>query len=74
MLGTGIFWIDGFASGKAFILAVVKTDAVFPQPPAQEHFFILDYGGKVHKARIQVFHDAARRLDLVESVLDLGDH
>ena len=56
----GILGIDRLAAGKTFILAMIETNAVFSQPPAQIDLFILKNGGKIHQAGVEVFHHAAR--------------
>src|SRR6267378_312192 len=71
MFGTGIFGVDRLAPGKTFILAVVETDTILSQPPAEIHFFVLEDCREIQQASVEVFHHAACRLNAVKRVLDL---
>jgi len=44
---TEIAGIQRFATGKSFVLAVVKTDAILAKPPAQVNFFVINQGREV---------------------------
>jgi len=39
--------IQRFATGKSFVLAMVETDAILAEPPAQVNFFVINQGWEV---------------------------
>src|SRR5712692_10046888 len=70
MLGAGVARINRLAPGKAFVLAMPEANAVLSQPPAQEHFFVIDQRGKIEQAYVQILHHAASRLNALERGFD----
>jgi hypothetical protein len=63
---TEIAGIQRLATGKSFVLAMVKTDAIFAKPPAQVHFFVIDQGREVEQANLKIFDDATGFKDAIE--------
>src|SRR5271170_3791211 len=63
---TSVARINRLASGKSFVLAVVKTDAIFAQLPAEIHFLIINARRKIQQAHVQVLHHASSFLNLVQ--------
>src|SRR5215470_3489291 len=57
--GTGVVRIKRLAAGKAFVLAMIKADAVFAELPAQIDILIIDDCRKVEQTYIQVLDDTA---------------
>ena len=74
ILVAGVARIDGLASGEAFVLAVIKTNAIFAQPPAEIDGFAVDARGKIEQADIQIFHYAAGGMDALERGLQIGGY
>jgi len=56
--GAEVAWVEGLAAGKAFVLAMVKADAVLTEFPAEIDFLVIDDGGKIEQADIEVLDDA----------------
>jgi addiction module HigA family antidote len=66
----GVAGIDRFACCEAFVLGVVKANAVLAQLPAEIHFLIVNTRGKIEQADVQILHHAAGFLNLIERGLD----
>jgi len=39
--------VQWFATGKSFVLAMVKADAILAKPPAQVNFFVINQGREI---------------------------
>ena len=52
IVGSWIAWVQGFASGEAFILPMPETDALFAKPPAQKNLFVIDDGWEIEQAAV----------------------
>src|SRR5690349_14647010 len=64
--GAEVVRVERLAAGKAFVLAMIKTDAVFAEFPAEVNVLIVDNRGKIEKTHVQVLDDAACFEDAVE--------
>src|SRR3984957_15966048 len=62
----GVAGVNRLASGKSFVLAVVETDAIFAQLPAEIHFLVVNARGKIQQPHFQVFYHATGFLNLVQ--------
>src|SRR5271168_1770667 len=67
--GAEVARVEGFAPGEAFVLAVIETDAVFAQFPAEVDVLIVDDSGKIEQADIEIFDDATGFQDAVQGGL-----
>ena len=54
---TGVAGINRLASGKSFVLAMVKTDAIFAQLPTEVYFLVVNARGKIQQAGVEVLDD-----------------
>jgi hypothetical protein len=66
----GVARVDGFAAGKAFVLAVIEADAILAEAPTEVDFLAVDARRKIEQADFEVLHDAARGVNLFEGVAD----
>src|SRR5713101_3921423 len=57
--GAGVARVKGLASREAFVLAVIKTDAVLADLPAEIHVLVVDDGGKIEQADVEVLDQTA---------------
>src|SRR5258706_8252655 len=48
--GAEVAGIERLAAGETFVLAMVKTDAVLAELPAEIHILLIDDGGKIKEA------------------------
>src|SRR5713101_5713461 len=68
--GAEVARIEGFAAGETFVLAMVKTDAVFAELPAEIDVLLIDDGGKIKEADVEVLDEAAGFENVVEGGLE----
>src|SRR4029077_1935063 len=59
IIGAGVARIEGLAPRETFILPMPETDSLFAEPPAEIHLFVVDNGGKIEQAGIEIFYQAA---------------
>src|SRR5215472_16072377 len=64
--GTEVARVERLASSKAFVLAMIKTDAVFAEFPAEIDVLIVDNRGKIEETHVQILDDAACLQEAVE--------
>jgi len=61
--------VQWFATGKSFVLAMVKADAILAKSPAQVNFFVINQGREVEQANLKIFDDATRFKDSIQGGL-----
>src|SRR5271163_4523874 len=64
--GADVARVKRLATGKSFVLPVIKTDAVLAQLPAEINIFVVNHGGKIEQPYIEIFNHAARLKDAVQ--------
>ncbi len=62
--------VERLAAGKAFVLAMIKADAVFAEFPAEVNILIVDNRGKIEETDVQILDDAAGFKNAVERRLE----
>src|SRR5260370_19520019 len=62
--GAEVVGVERLAAGEAFILAMVKTDAVLAEFPAEIDVLLVDDGGKIEGDDVQGLLEAARFVNL----------
>src|SRR6266404_9579811 len=70
--GAEVAGIERLAAGETFVLAMVKTDAVLAELPAEIHILLIDDGGKIKETDVEVLDEAASFQDAVERGLEIG--
>ena len=65
--GTKVAWIERLAPGEAFVLAMIKPDAVLAELPAEIDVLVVNDRGKVEEANVQILDDAAGFENALES-------
>ena len=68
----GVARVDRLAAGKAFVLAVVETDVIFAQAPAEVDVLAVHARGEIEQAYVDVLHDAAGGMDSIQGALNGG--
>src|SRR5712691_5350304 len=64
--GAGVARVKGLASREAFVLAVIKTDAVLADLPAEIDVLVVDDGGKIEEADVEILDQTAGFENAVE--------
>ncbi len=59
IIAAGVARIEGLAPGETFVLPMPETDALFAEPPAKVDLFVIDNGGKIEQAGIEILDQAA---------------
>src|SRR5260370_36322292 len=67
--GAEVVGVERLAAGEAFILAMVKTDAVLAEFPAEIDVLLVDDGGKIKEADVKILDEAAGFENMVEGGL-----
>src|SRR3970040_576161 len=57
---------EGLAAGKTFIGAVPPANGILPEFPTEINVLVFQDGRKIHQPNLQILHDAARLLNLLE--------
>src|SRR5689334_7557241 len=57
--GAEVARVERLAAGEAFVLAMIKTDAVFAELPAEVNILIVDNRRKIEQTHVQILDDAA---------------
>src|SRR5712664_4051292 len=68
--GAEVARVERFAAREAFVLAMVKTDAVLAELPAEIDVLLIDDGGKIKEADVEVLDEAAGFENAVERGLE----
>src|SRR5712692_2273064 len=68
--GAEVARVERLAAGESFVLAMVKTDAVFAELPAEIDVLLIDDGGKIKEADVEVLDEAAGFENVVERGLE----
>src|SRR5712691_3681178 len=58
--------IERLAAGESLVLTMVKTNAVFAEPPAEINLFIVDQRREIQQAHFKIFDEATGFEDAVE--------
>src|SRR5713101_8085620 len=56
--GAEVARIERLAAGETFVLAMIKTDAVLAELPAEIDVLLIDNGGKIKEANVEVLDEA----------------
>src|SRR6266851_494425 len=68
--GAEVARVERFAAREAFVLAMVKADAVLAELPAEIDVLLIDDGGKIKEADVEVLDEAAGFENAVERGLE----
>src|ERR1700730_7954804 len=64
--GADIARVERFAASNPFVLAMIKTDAVLAELPAEVYLFVGDHRWKIEQANFEIFDEAAGFQNTVE--------
>src|SRR5260370_32184829 len=68
--GAEVARVERFAAGEAFVLAMVKADAVLAKLPAQIDVLLVDDGREIEEAHVEVLNEASGFENAVQGGLE----
>src|SRR6266853_5821586 len=68
--GAEVAGVERLAASEAFVLAMVKTNAVLAEFPAEIHILMVDDGGEIKEADVEVLDDAPGFENAIEGGLE----
>ncbi len=68
--GAEVAGVERLAVREAFVLAMVKADAVLAKLPAEIHVLLIDDGGEIQEADVEVLDEAASFENAIERGLE----
>src|SRR5690348_2059892 len=70
--GAGVPRVNRFTPGEAFVLPVVKADAIFPELPAEINVLVINHRGKIKQSHLEVLDETSGFKDALQRAFQGG--